>query len=87
MLAADYHLRRQEPVATMHAFRQALDLNMDYLEKKTPLYQGKKIRNTTREAEKLINTALAANPNDVQMRKNREELYYMLRKLAGGCGD
>jgi len=87
MLMADYHLRRQEPVAAMHAFRQALDLNMNYLEKKTPLYQGKKIRNTTREAEALINVALAANPGNAQMRKSREELYYMLRKLAGGCGD
>lgn len=87
ILMADYHIRRQEPLAAMHAFRQALDLNMDYLEKKRPLYQGKKIRNTTREAEGLINAALATNPSDEQMRKNREELYYMLRKLAGGCGD
>ena len=87
VLKADYHIRRQEPIAAMHAFRQALDLNLDYLEKKSPHYQGKKIRNTVREAEGEINKALAANPGDQAMRENREELRYMLRKLAGGCSD
>lgn len=87
MLLADYHVRRQEPVAAMHAFRQALDLNLDYLEKKNPRYQGKKIRNTVREAEDAINIALAENPADPAMRENRRAVYYMLRKLAGGCGD
>lgn len=87
MLLADYHIRRQEPVAAMHAFRQALDLNLDYLEKKTPLYQGKKIKSTVREAEEQINLALANNPGDPAMREGRQEVYYMLRKLAGGSGD
>jgi len=87
ILLADYHIRRQDPVAAMHAYRQALDLNLDYLEKKSPLYQGKKIRNIVREAEQQINLALAGNPGDQAMRENRQEVYYMLRKLAGGCGD
>ena len=87
MLLADYHIRRQEPVEAMHAYRQALDLNLDYLEKKTPLFQGKKIKNTVREAEGVITAALATNPGDTAMQENRRELYYMLRKLAGGCGD
>jgi len=87
ILLADYHIRRQEPIAAMHSFRQALDLNLDYLEKKSPHYQGKKIRNTVREAEGEINKALATNPGDQAMRESREELRYMLRKLAGGCSD
>jgi len=87
MVMADYHIWRQEPIAAMHAFRQALDLNMDYLEKKTPLYQGKKIKNIVREAEAQIKLALAANAADPLMLENRKEMYYMLRKLAGGCGD
>lgn len=87
MLLADYHIRRQEPVAAMRAYRRALDLNLDYLEKKTPLYQGKKIKNTVREAEGAITASLASSPDDPAMQENRKELYYMLRKLAGGCGD
>ena len=87
MVLADYYIRRQEPMAAMHAFRQALDLNLDYLEKQSPLYQGKKIRNTVREAEEQLNLARVKSPADPTIRESRQEVYYMLRKLAGGCSD
>ena len=87
MLLADYHIRRQQPIAAMHAYRQALDLNMEYLEKKTPLYQGKKIKATVREAEAAINAALTAGAADAALLESRKEMYLMLRKLAGGCSD
>ncbi|MCA1765330.1 MAG: hypothetical protein LC633_03625 [Desulfobulbaceae bacterium] len=87
MLMGDYHLRRQEAVPAMHAYRQALDLNLDYLEKKSPLYQGKKIRNIATEAEGEIRRGLAADPKNQGLKAAREEFHYLLRKLAGGCGD
>lgn len=87
MILGDYHLRRQEAVGAMHAYRQAIDLNLDYLEKKSPLYQGKKIKNVVAEAEGEIRGGLAAVPGNPVLKAAREEFYYMLRKLAGGCGD
>lgn len=87
MLQGDYYIRLQQPVAAMNAFRQGLDLNLDYLEKKSSLYQGKKIKKIVAEAEEEIKRKLAVTSNDHQALENRKELYYMLRKLAGGCGD
>jgi len=71
MLLGDYYIRLQNPIAAMHAFRQGLDLNLDFLEKNSSSYQGKKIKNIVAEAEREIKNALAENSGDSAMRKNR----------------
>jgi hypothetical protein len=87
MLAGDLFLYRQQPIQAMHSYRQAVDLNLDFLDKKTPLYQGKKIRNVVNEAEEAINKTLSKQKGDPIMRKLKKEVYYMKRRLAGSCGN
>lgn len=87
MLKGDFFLRQQQPIAAMLEFRQGVDLNPDYLDKKmTDVFQGKKVKRTLEEARRAIDAGLAANPGDPAMRQHREILYYMLRKVAGSCG-
>lgn len=86
LLKGDLHLYRQQPVQAMHSYRQAVDLNLDFLDKKTPLFQGKKIRNTVEEAEQTINKALTVQPDDAVLQRQKKEVYYMLRRIAGSCG-
>lgn len=87
MLKGDLLLRRQQPVAAMLEYRQGVDLNPDYLDKKLPaLFQGKKIKSTLEEARREIDAGLARSPGDPALRQQREVYYYMLRKLAGSCG-
>lgn len=87
MLKGDLCLRRQQPIEAMLEFRQGVDLNPDYLDKKIPaVFQGKKVKNTLEEARLAINAGLASNPGDATLQKQREVLYYMLRKVAGSCG-
>ncbi len=78
MLLGDYHLRVQNPVAAMHNYRQAVDLNPDFLDKNTELFQGRKIKGVLAEVANII--AVRADP------AVRKELLYMRRKVAGGCG-
>lgn len=78
MLLGDLALRLQNPLKAMHFYRQAVDLNPDFLDKNTKLFQGKKIKGVLAEVEKII----AENPDQ----KGRKELLYMRRKVAGGCG-
>ena len=64
----------------------AVDLNPDYLDKKAPDFQGKKIKNTVNEARHLIEVELNKNSADKDLRSYRKTVYYMLRKIAGSCG-
>lgn len=87
MLKGDLLLRRQQPVAAMLEYRQGVDLNPDYLDKKqAAFFQGKKIKSNLEEARREIEAGLARSPGDPALRRQREVYYYMLRKLAGSCG-
>lgn len=86
ILLGDLHVRKLKPIQAMLAYRNAVDLNPDYLDKKTPLFQGKKIKYTTKEAKAAIKRGLDQNPDDEDLREQRKTLYYMLRKIAGSCG-
>ena len=85
-LNGDIHLYRQDPVGAMLEYRKAVDLNPDFLDKKSELFQGKKIKKTVEEARAVIESGLAANSGDEGLLAARKEYYYMLRKIAGSCG-
>ena len=78
MLLGDYELRMQHPVKAMHYYRRAVDLNPDFLDHTTRLFQGKKIKGVLEEVAAI----LARKPDKAA----RKELLYMRRKVAGGCG-
>jgi len=86
MMLGDLRMREQAPIEAMLAYREAVDLNPDYLDKKTPDFQGRKIKNTVKEAQNLIEAGLKNNPADPDLRTYRKTVYYMLRKIAGSCG-
>jgi len=86
MLKGDVLLHEQDPVAAMLQYREAVDLNPDFLDKKTKSFQGKKIKETVDEAQVVIEKGLAGGGVSPTAVKNKKILYYMLRKIAGGCG-
>jgi hypothetical protein len=86
MLLGDVFLRRQEPVRAMHEYKEAIDLNPDYLDKKTPLFQGKKLKSAVGEALAEIDGRLKASPGDAALRQEKKTIYYLYRRIAGSCG-
>lgn len=86
MLKGDLLMRRQQPVAAMYQYKEAIGLNPDFLDKKTKLFQGKKIKVTVEEAMAAIESGLRQQPGNNQLKDDRETVYYMKRKLAGSCG-
>jgi len=86
MVIGDVELRNQDPVAAMESYRKAVDLNRDYLDKKTEVFQGKKIKATVLEAKVIIEKELATSPGNDDLRGKRKTVYYMLRRIAGSCG-
>ena len=86
MVVGDILLRKQDPVAAMDFYRNGTDLNPDYLDKKTEVFQGKKIKATVLEAKAIIEKDLQANPGNGDLKQKRKTVYYMLRRIAGSCG-
>ncbi len=86
MIIGDVQLRKQDPVAAMDSFRNGIDLNPDYLDKKTKVFQGKKVKATVMEAKAIIEKDLKADPGSSVLKKKRKTVYYMLRRIAGSCG-
>ena len=86
MLKGDAYLRKQLPIEAMLEYRKAIDLNPDFLDKKTTLFQGKKIKKTVDEAQLAIDAELVKNPANKLLKEHKKTLYYMLRKIAGSCG-
>ncbi len=86
MLMGDIRIRKQDPVAAMYSFKDAIDLNPDYVDKKSELFQGRKIKNTVDEAMGIVEQALTKNDNNKEMKEAKKTVYYLLRKLAGSCG-
>ena len=86
MILGDISLRKQDPVEAMDSYRNAIDLNPDYLDKKTEFFQGKKIKATVLEAKTIIEDDLQADPGSRELKEKRKTVYYMLRRIAGSCG-
>jgi len=86
MLMGDMLMRKQEPIKAMHEYKEAIDLNIDYLDKKTALFQGKKLKRAVGEAMVEIDRRIKLNPEDEFMKSEKKTIYYLYRKIAGGCG-
>ncbi len=86
MIMGDLLMRKQEQIRAMPAYKAAVDLNPDYLDKKTGMFQGKKLNVAVTEALDEVDRKIRANPADKSMKKNRKLIYYLKRRIAGSCG-
>ncbi len=86
MLLGDIYFRRQAPVKAVLEYKEAVELNPDYLDRKTPLFQGKKLKTAVKEALEELGKMIAEAPGDESLRKTRKIIYYMQRRIAGSCG-
>jgi tetratricopeptide (TPR) repeat protein len=85
MLMGDIYIRKQEPVRAVLEYKEAIELNPDYLDKKTPLFQGKKLKIVVREALDDIEKKLKLSPEDESLKKERKIIYILQRRIAGSC--
>jgi hypothetical protein len=86
MLMGDIFMRRLEPVKAMPKYIEAVDLNPDYLDKKTPIFQGKKLKIAVNEALDEVEKILDADPGNKGTLQKRKTIYYLKRRIAGSCG-
>lgn len=85
MLMGDILMRRQESVKATLEYKEAIDLNPDYLDKTTPFFQGKKLKIAVREALGEIEKRISLDPKDESAKRDRKFIYYLERRIAGSC--
>jgi lipopolysaccharide biosynthesis regulator YciM len=85
IMMGDIFMRKQEPIMAVLEYKEAIDINPDYLDRQTPRFQGKKMEVAVKEALLLIERNIEKNPEDALMKKHRKNVYYLQRRLAGGC--
>lgn len=86
MLMGDIFFRKQEIITAIEEYKMAVDLNPDYLDKKTDLFQGKKLKRIVSEALSEVEGKLRINPQDAELKQFRKDIYYLQRRIAGSCG-
>lgn len=85
MVMGDMLMRKQDSVSAMFEYKEATDLNPDYLDKKTSVFQGKKLKNAVKEAMEELNQRIKAHPGDEALKKDRKTIHYLQRRIAGSC--
>ena len=85
VLMGDIFMRKHEPIMAVLEYKEAIDKNPDYLDRKTPVFQGKKMEVAVKEALAEIERNIKKNPDDATMKQYRKGVYYLQRRLAGGC--
>jgi tetratricopeptide (TPR) repeat protein len=85
MAMGDLLMRKQDPISAIFEYKEAVTLNPDFLDKKTPLFQGKKLKSAVAEALAEIDKKIKLNPSDEAMKSNRKTIYFLQRKIAGSC--
>jgi tetratricopeptide (TPR) repeat protein len=86
MLMGDVLMRKQQPIMAMQEYKEAIDLNPDYLDKKTPFFQGKKMKIAVGEALVEIENRIRQNPDNAFLKQEKKVVYYLYRRIAGSCG-
>jgi predicted Zn-dependent protease len=86
MLMGDLFMRRQEAINAALEYREAVDLNPDYLDRKTPLFQGKKLKSAVKEALHEADDMIRKDSGVEDIKKKRKTIYYLQRRIAGSCG-
>ncbi|WP_417909068.1 hypothetical protein [Candidatus Electronema sp. PJ] len=67
------------------SYRQAIDHEPGYIDRKSPIFVGKAIKKNVLEAKDKLQREVTLKPNDPDIKRALNELLYVQRRLAGGC--
>lgn len=70
---------------SLASYRQAIDKEPGFIDKKSPLFAGTRIRQHMEESQAKLQREQTLKPGDSSIKKALEELLYIKRRLAGGC--
>jgi tetratricopeptide (TPR) repeat protein len=69
----------------IHHYRQAVEMEPDYVDDRTPLFIGDKIKGLVTEGREKFAREKALKPKDKKIKMALQDVYYLQSRLAGGC--
>ena len=66
-------------------YRKAVEMDPDYVDKKASRFIGPEIKKFTTQSKLVIEKQLAENPDNKETKRALKNIYYLQRRLAGGC--
>ena len=82
---AQLDLKQGKLGKSVHNYRKAVEMQPDYVDKKTPLYQGEEITKVVKEGMDKFEREKALKPDDKAVKRALKNVYYLQRRMAGGC--
>jgi Tfp pilus assembly protein PilF len=71
--------------AAIHNYRRAVEMDPDYVDKRTPRFMGDAIKTVVEEGREKFAREKALRPEDKDVQRALKDVYYLQRRLAGGC--
>jgi tetratricopeptide (TPR) repeat protein len=69
----------------IHNYRRAVEMEPDYVDERTPVFIGKDLKAVVEEGREKFGREKTLKPNDDDVKQALEDVYYLQRRLAGGC--
>jgi tetratricopeptide (TPR) repeat protein len=82
---AQLYLEQGKLGDAIHHYRQAVETEPDYVDERTPLFIGDKIKAVVTEGREKFAREKALKPKDKKIKMALQDVYYLQSRLAGGC--
>jgi tetratricopeptide (TPR) repeat protein len=82
---ARVHLKQGRLGESLRNYRIAVEMEPDYVDERTPLFIGDEIEDLVEEGREKFGREKDLKPEDEEVRKTLKDIYYIQRRLAGGC--
>jgi len=82
---AQLYLEQGRLADGIHNYRRAVEMEPDYVDERTPLFIGDKIKELVIEGREKFGREKALKPEDKKVMKTLKDIYYLQSRVAGGC--
>lgn len=78
-------LKQGELGDAIRNYRRAVEMEPDYVDERTPLFIGNDLKAVVEEGREKFGREKALKPDDEDVKRALGDVYYLQRRLAGGC--
>jgi tetratricopeptide (TPR) repeat protein len=82
---AESYLAQGKLADSIRNYRRAVEMEPDYVDQRTPRFKGEKIKELVTEGIPKLEREKKLKPNDEEVKQALKDVYYLQRRLAGGC--
>ncbi len=85
VLKAEIFTEKGNLVNALSMYRHAIEMEPDLVDNKTPLFIGDSVMDLITVARGKLNREKKLKPNDATLTIALDNIYYLQRRIAGGC--